>query len=82
MAVSRVYNTLMASRGVDENEQVHLPVVRLRLLRSQLTVLGPFIGVMLEQHLGSAFGALHGGARREVRAKESKSSETIEFLVV
>ena len=71
MAVSRVYNTLLASRGVDENEQVHLPIVRLRLLRSQLTVLGPFISVHLEQNLGSAFGALHSGARREVSVTSS-----------
>ena len=71
MAVSRVYNTLLASRGVDENEQVHLPLVRLRLLRSQLTVLGPFIGVMLQQHLGAAFSALHSGARREVSPAKS-----------
>lgn len=68
-AVLRVYNTLLTMRGGEEgSEQAHLPVVRLRLLRSQLTVLAPVVDVMMEQQLGTSFGSLYGGARREVSA--------------
>lgn len=67
-AVLRVYNYLLSSRGSEEGtEQAHLPIVRLRLLRSQLVVMGPIVKALQEQHPGLSFGSFHGGARREVR---------------
>lgn len=62
-----MYNSLLTMRGGEEgSEQVHLPVVRLRLLRSQLTVMAPNIQAMIGQQFSAPFGSLHGVAKREV----------------
>ena len=65
----RVYESLLGQRGMeDAGEQLHLPVVRLRLLRSLLTVLSPLVHRMQDRQPGLLpYATFQGGARREVR---------------
>ena len=65
--VLRVYNALLSQRGGEEaSEQLHMPIVRLRLLRSQLVLLRPLVDRTRERQPGLALGPLQGQHRREV----------------
>jgi len=64
--VLRVYDTLLSQRGGDEiAEQAHLPIVRLALLRSQLTLMIPQVQQLVDKP-GAKFVGQTPGFRREV----------------
>lgn len=64
-SVLRVYDSLLSQRGGDDiAEQAHLPIVRLRLLRSQLTLLTPMVQQLQDQP-GAGFMGLAPNLRRE-----------------
>lgn len=69
----RVYDELLRQAGGEgEGDKLHLPLVRLRLLRSQLEVLQAATQRVRESLPGVTFGPLQGAPRREVSRDRSQ----------